>query len=90
MINSYYGHDCIEDEEISNWDLVAKTLTGGATTHWPSTESNVLYSADLSSKFVILHRLLTYNWIPSAHHYIVSKDLLLLSCSELGLRRCST
>ncbi|XP_019153675.1 PREDICTED: uncharacterized protein LOC109150211 [Ipomoea nil] len=77
-INEYYGLPIVDKDEIDDWDLVAKTLTGGVLTEWPSSDADALSSSDFTSKFVILHRIALHNWLPSAHFYVVSKSLAAL------------
>ncbi|XP_019184288.1 PREDICTED: uncharacterized protein LOC109179182 [Ipomoea nil] len=78
MINEYYGLKGVHKEEITDWDLVAKTLTGGQTDTWPTGEKDYLSSSQLTSKYVILHRLALHNWLPSAHFHTVGKQLAAL------------
>ncbi|XP_019184285.1 PREDICTED: uncharacterized protein LOC109179175 [Ipomoea nil] len=78
MINEYYGLKGVQEEEITDWDLVAKTLTGGQTDTWPTGEKDYLPSSQLTSKYVILHRLALHNWLPSAHFHTVDKQLAAL------------
>ncbi|XP_019161144.1 PREDICTED: uncharacterized protein LOC109157760 [Ipomoea nil] len=75
MINEYYGLSAVHEEAITGWDSVAKTLTGGQTDTWPSGDKDYLPSSQLTSKYVILHRLALYNWLPSAHFHTVGKQL---------------
>ncbi|XP_019184056.1 PREDICTED: uncharacterized protein LOC109178962 [Ipomoea nil] len=74
-INEYYGLKAVDEEEITDWDLVAKTLTGGQTPAWPTGETDTLPSSRLTSKYVILHRIALHNWLPSAHFHRVGKQL---------------
>ncbi|XP_019173397.1 PREDICTED: uncharacterized protein LOC109168971 [Ipomoea nil] len=78
MINQYYGLKTVEEEEIFDWDLVAKTLTGGLTPVWPTGDNDTLSSSQFTSKFVILHRIALHNWLPSAHFHTVGKNLTAL------------
>ncbi|XP_019194805.1 PREDICTED: uncharacterized protein LOC109188628 [Ipomoea nil] len=78
MINEYYGLKTVEEEEVSDWDLVAKTLTGGLAPVWPTGDNDNLSSSQLTSKFVILHRISLHNWIPSAHFHTVGKPIVAL------------
>ncbi|XP_019178162.1 PREDICTED: uncharacterized protein LOC109173390 [Ipomoea nil] len=75
MINDYYGLPAVQEEDITDWNLVAKTLTGGQTTSWPTGDKDYLLSSHLTSKYVILHRLALHNWLPSAHFNTVGKLL---------------
>ncbi|XP_019170959.1 PREDICTED: uncharacterized protein LOC109166460 [Ipomoea nil] len=61
MINEYYGLSAVHEEAITDWDSVAKTLTGGQTDTWPSGDKDYLPSSQLTSKYVILHRLALHN-----------------------------
>ncbi|XP_019189017.1 PREDICTED: uncharacterized protein LOC109183392 [Ipomoea nil] len=76
VINEYYGLKPVDEDEIIEWDLVAKTLTEGVVTEWPSIDTNALSSSEFTSKFVILHRIALHNWLPSAHFHTVSKTLV--------------
>ncbi|XP_019181673.1 PREDICTED: uncharacterized protein LOC109176733 [Ipomoea nil] len=67
VINKYYGLPTVQEEAITEWDVVAKTLTGGHTTSWPTGDKDYLLSSHLTSRYVILHRLALHNWLPSAH-----------------------
>ncbi|XP_019190720.1 PREDICTED: uncharacterized protein LOC109185194 [Ipomoea nil] len=78
MINEYYGLKGVHEEEITDWDLVAKTLTGGQTDTWPTGEKDYLPSSQLTSKYVILHRPALHNWLLSAHFHMVGKQLAAL------------
>ncbi|XP_019177734.1 PREDICTED: uncharacterized protein LOC109172939 [Ipomoea nil] len=78
MINEYYGLKGVHEEDITDWDLVAKTLTCGHTTAWPTGETDTLHSSRLTSKYVILHRIALHNWLPSAHFHTVDKQLAAL------------
>ncbi|XP_019178986.1 PREDICTED: uncharacterized protein LOC109174176 [Ipomoea nil] len=78
MINEYSGMKPVEEEEISDWDLVAKTLTGGLAPVWPTGDNDTLSSSEFTSKFVILHRIALHNWLPSAHFHTVGKQLAAL------------
>ncbi|XP_019166199.1 PREDICTED: uncharacterized protein LOC109161996 [Ipomoea nil] len=78
MINYYYGLKGVHEGEIKDWDLVAKTLTGGQTDTWPTAEKDYLPSSQLTSKYVILHRLALHNWLPSAHFHTVGKQFVAL------------
>ncbi|XP_019189503.1 PREDICTED: uncharacterized protein LOC109183930 [Ipomoea nil] len=78
MINEYYGLKAVDEEEITGWDLVARTLTGGQTPIWPTGDIDNLSSSKLTSKYVILHRIALHNWLPSAHFHTVSKQLAAL------------
>ncbi|XP_019151371.1 PREDICTED: uncharacterized protein LOC109148048 [Ipomoea nil] len=76
MITEYYGLKSVHEEAITDWDLVAKTLTGGQTDDaWPTAEKDYLPSSQLTSKYVILHRLALHNWLPSAHFHTVGNQL---------------
>ncbi|XP_019175582.1 PREDICTED: uncharacterized protein LOC109170899 [Ipomoea nil] len=78
MINDYYDLKAVEEEEIIDWDLVAKTLTGGQTSAWPTGDPDTLSSSVFTSKYVILHRIALHNWLPSAHFHTVGKQLAAL------------
>ncbi|XP_019168029.1 PREDICTED: uncharacterized protein LOC109163778 [Ipomoea nil] len=78
VINEYYGLKVVDEEEITDWDLVAKTLTGGQTPVWPTGDVDTLSSSKLTSKYVILHRIALHNWLPSAHFHMVGKQLAAL------------
>ncbi|XP_019178987.1 PREDICTED: uncharacterized protein LOC109174177 [Ipomoea nil] len=78
MINQYYGLKTVEEDEISDWDLVAKTLTRGLAPIWPTGDNDTLSSSQFTSKFVILHQIALHNWLPSAHFHTVSKPLAAL------------
>ncbi|XP_019173791.1 PREDICTED: uncharacterized protein LOC109169363 [Ipomoea nil] len=75
VINKYYGLPTVQEETVTEWDVVAKTLTGGHTTSWPTGDKDYLLSSDLTSRYVILHRLALHNWLPSAHFNTVGKLL---------------
>ncbi|XP_019190738.1 PREDICTED: uncharacterized protein LOC109185210 [Ipomoea nil] len=75
MINESYGLKAVHEEAITDWNLVAKTVTGGQTDTWPTGEKDYLPSSQLTSKYVILHRLALHNWLPSAHFHTVGKQL---------------
>ncbi|XP_019173536.1 PREDICTED: uncharacterized protein LOC109169118 [Ipomoea nil] len=75
MINEYYGLSVVYEEAITDWDSVAKTLTGGQTDTWPSGDKDYIPSSQLTSKYVILHRRALHNWLPSAHFHTVGKQL---------------
>ncbi|XP_019157188.1 PREDICTED: uncharacterized protein LOC109153779 [Ipomoea nil] len=75
MINKYYGLPAVQEEDVTDWDLVARTLTGGQTTSWPTGDKDYLLSSHLTSRYVILHRLALHNWLPSAHFNTVGKLL---------------
>ncbi|XP_019175779.1 PREDICTED: uncharacterized protein LOC109171103 [Ipomoea nil] len=75
MINEYYGLTAVEDEAITDWNLVAKTLTGGQLDTWPTGDKDYLPSSQLTSRYVILHCLALRNWLPSAHFHTVGKHL---------------
>ncbi|XP_019158347.1 PREDICTED: uncharacterized protein LOC109155075 [Ipomoea nil] len=66
MINKYYGLQGVQEEAITNWDLVAKTITGGQADRWPTGDKDALPSSQLTSKYVIIHRLALHNWLPLA------------------------
>ncbi|XP_019199140.1 PREDICTED: uncharacterized protein LOC109192888 [Ipomoea nil] len=68
----------VHEEELKDWDLVAKTLTGGQTDTWPTGEKDYLPSSQLTSKYVILHRLALHNWLPSTHFHTIGKQLAAL------------
>ncbi|XP_019156982.1 PREDICTED: uncharacterized protein LOC109153582 [Ipomoea nil] len=78
VINEYYGLKGVDEEEITDWDLVAKTLTGGQTSAWPTDDIDTLFSSKLTSKYDILHRIALHNWLPSAHFHTVGKKLAAL------------
>ncbi|XP_019184040.1 PREDICTED: uncharacterized protein LOC109178945 [Ipomoea nil] len=65
----------VQEEAVTEWDVVAKTLTGGHTTSWPTGDKDYLLSSHLTSRYVILHRLALHNWLPSAHFNTVGKLL---------------
>ncbi|XP_019191510.1 PREDICTED: uncharacterized protein LOC109186057 [Ipomoea nil] len=75
MINEYYGLPAVQEEAVTDWDLVARTLTGGQTESWPTGDKDYLQSSHLMSRYVILHRLALHNWLPSAHFHTVGKLL---------------
>ncbi|XP_019161969.1 PREDICTED: uncharacterized protein LOC109158507 [Ipomoea nil] len=75
VINKYYGLPAVQEEAVTEWDVVAKTLTGGQTTFWPTGDKDYLLSSHLTSRYVILHRLALHNWLPSAHFNTVGKLL---------------
>ncbi|XP_019163200.1 PREDICTED: uncharacterized protein LOC109159554 [Ipomoea nil] len=75
VINKYYGLPTMQEEAVTEWDVVAKTLTGGHTTSWPTGDKDYLLSSHLTSRYVILHRLALHNWLPSAHFNTVGKLL---------------
>ncbi|XP_019158512.1 PREDICTED: uncharacterized protein LOC109155283 [Ipomoea nil] len=75
MINQYYGLTVVQEEAITDWNLVAKTLTGGQIDTWPTGDKDYLQSSQLTSRYVILHRLALHNWLPSAHFHTVGKHL---------------
>ncbi|XP_019168533.1 PREDICTED: uncharacterized protein LOC109164454 [Ipomoea nil] len=75
MINEYYGLPAVQEEAVIDWDLVARTLTGGQTEAWPTGDKDYLQSSHLTSRYVILHRLALHNWLPSAHFHTVGKLL---------------
>ncbi|XP_019163444.1 PREDICTED: uncharacterized protein LOC109159787 [Ipomoea nil] len=75
MINEYYGLPAVQEEAVADWDLVARTLTGGQTESWPTGDKDYLQSSHLTSRYVILHRLALHNWLPSAHFHTVGKLL---------------
>ncbi|XP_019167803.1 PREDICTED: uncharacterized protein LOC109163507 [Ipomoea nil] len=75
VINKYYGLPTVQEEPVTEWDVVAKTLTGGHTTSWPTGDKDYLLSSHLTSRYVILHRLALHNWLPSAHFNTVGKLL---------------
>ncbi|XP_019178101.1 PREDICTED: uncharacterized protein LOC109173324 [Ipomoea nil] len=75
MINEYYRLTVVQEEAITNWNLVAKTLTGGQIEAWPTGDKDYLQSSQLTSRYVILHRLALHNWLPSAHFHTVVKHL---------------
>ncbi|XP_019177712.1 PREDICTED: uncharacterized protein LOC109172916 [Ipomoea nil] len=75
VINKYYGLPTVQEEAVTEWDVVAKTLTGGHTTSWPTGDKDYLLSSHLTSRYVILHRLALHNWLPSAHFNTVGKLL---------------
>ncbi|XP_019186029.1 PREDICTED: uncharacterized protein LOC109180785 [Ipomoea nil] len=78
VINEYYGLKGVDEEEITDWDLVVRTLTGGQTSAWPTGDIDTLSSSKLTSKYVILHRIALHNWLPSAHFHTVGKQLAAL------------
>ncbi|XP_019157352.1 PREDICTED: uncharacterized protein LOC109153912 [Ipomoea nil] len=75
MINEYYGLTAVQEDPVTDWNLVARTLTGGQTKSWPTGDKDYLQSSHLTSRYVILHRLALHNWLPSAHFHIVGKLL---------------
>ncbi|XP_019198220.1 PREDICTED: uncharacterized protein LOC109192077 [Ipomoea nil] len=75
MINEYYGLTVVQEEAITDWNLVAKTLTGGQLDTWPTGDKDYLPSSQLTSRYVILHRLALHNWLLSAHFHTVGKHL---------------
>ncbi|XP_019163178.1 PREDICTED: uncharacterized protein LOC109159531 [Ipomoea nil] len=75
MINEYYGLTTMQEEAITDWNLVAKILTGGQIEAWPTGDKDYLQSSQLTSRYVILHRLALHNWLPSAHFHTVGKHL---------------
>ncbi|XP_019171048.1 PREDICTED: uncharacterized protein LOC109166609 [Ipomoea nil] len=75
MINKYYGLQGVQEEAITDWDAVAKTVTGGQADRWPTGDKDTLPSSQLTSKYVILHRLALHNWLPLAHFHTVGKPL---------------
>ncbi|XP_019173797.1 PREDICTED: uncharacterized protein LOC109169370 [Ipomoea nil] len=78
MINEYYDLKGVDEDEITDWDLVARTLTGGQTPVWPTGDIDTLSNSKLTSKYVILHRIALHNWLPSAHFHTVGKQLAAL------------
>ncbi|XP_019164466.1 PREDICTED: uncharacterized protein LOC109160639 [Ipomoea nil] len=76
MINEYYGLTAVQEDPITDWNLVARTLTGGQTESWPTGDKDYLQSSHLTSRYVILHRLALHNWLPSAHFHTVGKLLV--------------
>ncbi|XP_019191178.1 PREDICTED: uncharacterized protein LOC109185678 [Ipomoea nil] len=76
VINKYYGLPTVQEETVTEWDVVAKTLTGGHTTSWPTGDKDYLLSSHLTFRYVILHRLALHNWLPSAHFNTVGKLLV--------------
>ncbi|XP_019167798.1 PREDICTED: uncharacterized protein LOC109163503 [Ipomoea nil] len=80
-IDNLTGTRCMQifiREEITDWELVAKTLTGGQTSAWPTGDIDTLSSSKLTSKYVIMHRIVLHNWLPSAHFHTVGKQLTAL------------
>ncbi|XP_019178858.1 PREDICTED: uncharacterized protein LOC109174020 [Ipomoea nil] len=75
MINEYYGLTDVQEDPVTDWNLVARTLTGGQTKSWPTRDKDYLQSSHLTSRYVILHRLALHNWLPSAHFHTVGKLL---------------
>ncbi|XP_019154258.1 PREDICTED: uncharacterized protein LOC109150728 [Ipomoea nil] len=75
VIKKYYGLPTVQEEAITEWDVVAKTLTGGHTTSWPTGDKDYLLSSHLTSGYVILHHLALHNLLPSAHFNTVGKLL---------------
>ncbi|XP_019164470.1 PREDICTED: uncharacterized protein LOC109160642 [Ipomoea nil] len=75
VINEYYGLKAVDEEEITDWDLVARTLTSGQTPIWPTGDVDTLSSSKLTSRYVILHRIALHNWLPSVHFNTVGKQL---------------
>ncbi|XP_019178185.1 PREDICTED: uncharacterized protein LOC109173410 [Ipomoea nil] len=75
VINKYYGLPTVQEEAVTEWDVVAKTLTGGHTTSWPTGDKDYLLSSYITSRYVILHCLALHNWLPSAHFNTVGKLL---------------
>ncbi|XP_019189133.1 PREDICTED: uncharacterized protein LOC109183484 [Ipomoea nil] len=75
MINEYYGLQGVQEEVITDWDVVAKTITGRQADRWPTGDKDTLPSSQLTSKYVILHRLALHNWLPSAYFHTVGKQL---------------
>ncbi|XP_019166900.1 PREDICTED: uncharacterized protein LOC109162673 [Ipomoea nil] len=75
VINKYNGLLTVQEEAVTEWDVVAKTLTGGHTTSWPTGDKDYLLSSHLTSRYVILHHLALHNWLPSAHFNTVGKLL---------------
>ncbi|XP_019195998.1 PREDICTED: uncharacterized protein LOC109189824 [Ipomoea nil] len=75
VINEYYGLQGVQEDAISDWDVVAKIITGGQDDKWPTGDKDTLPSSQLTSKYVILHRLALHNWLPSAHFHTVGKQL---------------
>ncbi|XP_019183582.1 PREDICTED: uncharacterized protein LOC109178416 [Ipomoea nil] len=75
VINKYYGLPTVQEEAVTEWDVVAKTLTGEHTTSWPTGDKDYLLSSHLTSRYVILHRLALHNWLPSTHFNTVGKLL---------------
>ncbi|XP_019197859.1 PREDICTED: uncharacterized protein LOC109191679 [Ipomoea nil] len=75
MINEYYGLTVVQEDPVTDWNLVARTLTGGQTKSWPTGDKDYLQSSHLTSRYVILHRLALHNWLPSAHFHTVGKLL---------------
>ncbi|XP_019172448.1 PREDICTED: uncharacterized protein LOC109167834 [Ipomoea nil] len=49
MINEYYGLPAVQEEAVTDWDLVARTLTGGQTESWPTGDKDYLQSSHLTS-----------------------------------------
>ncbi|XP_019167150.1 PREDICTED: uncharacterized protein LOC109162899 [Ipomoea nil] len=45
MINEYYGLTTVQEEAISDWNLVGKTLTGGQIETWPTGNKDYLQSS---------------------------------------------
>ncbi|XP_019155777.1 PREDICTED: uncharacterized protein LOC109152534 [Ipomoea nil] len=60
-INEYYGLQGVQEEAITDWDAVAKTITGGQADGLPTSDKDTLPSSQLTSKYVILHRLALHN-----------------------------
>ena len=54
-------------------NMVTKELTSNLMLVWP--ELNVLTSALLTSKYVIIHKIVVANWMPMLHITTISKDL---------------
>ncbi|XP_019179000.1 PREDICTED: uncharacterized protein LOC109174199 [Ipomoea nil] len=63
MINEYYGLQGVQEESITDWDAVAKTITGGQADTWLTGDKDTLPSSELTSKYVILHCLALHNWL---------------------------
>ena len=57
-------------------NMVTKELTGNLMLVW--LELNILTSALLTTKYVILHKITVANWMPRLHITTISKDLAVL------------
>lgn len=77
IINDFleYGNQDFDDR-ILDIDEVTTTLTGGTLSKWPGNKR--LKTSCLTSKFAILERVASFNWMPVTRQSTVKRELAFL------------
>ncbi|XP_019149883.1 PREDICTED: uncharacterized protein LOC109146688 [Ipomoea nil] len=49
VINDFYGLKAVDEEGLTDWDLIVNTLTGGQTPYWPTGDPDTLSCSQLAA-----------------------------------------